>query len=90
MGFLAGIVCVSRIFSAILKSHKTTAFFTVIGLAFGSIASMFLNTDVYALYVQWADQEAVPLVTVLIALLLLAVGFVGSFLLTKYELSREE
>ena len=90
VGFLAGIVCVSRIFSAILKNHKITAFFTVIGLAFGSIASMFLNTDFYALYVQWAEQGAIPIVTVLIALLLLAVGFVGSFLLTKYELSREE
>ncbi len=89
IGFLVGIVCVSRIFSAILKNHKVTAFFMVIGLAFGSIASMFLNTDVYALYTEWAANGAVPLPTVAVALVLLIIGFTGSFLLTKYELSRE-
>lgn len=89
IGFLVGIVCVSRIFSAILKNHKVTAFFTVIGLAFGSIASMFLNTDVYALYTEWAANGAIPLPTVAFALVLLIIGFTGSFLLTKYELSRE-
>ena len=89
IGFLIGIVCVSRIFSAILKKHKTTAFFAVIGLAFGSIASMFLNTDVYTLYTDWA-ATTVPLGIVGISLILLAIGFVGSFLLTKYELSRDD
>ena len=89
VGFLVGIVCVSRVFSAILKKHKTTAFFAVIGLAFGSIASMFLNTDVYSLYTDWA-QTSVPLGVVGISVILLAVGFVGSFLLTKYELSGEK
>ena len=89
VGFLVGIVCVSRVFSAILKKHKTTAFFAVIGLAFGSIASMFLNTDVYSLYTDWA-QTSVPWGVVGISVILLAVGFVGSFLLTKYELSGEK
>ena len=86
LGFVAGIVCVSRIFSAILKKHKTTAFFMVIGLSFGSTASMFLNTDVYTVYVDWA-ANGVSVPTVIISAVLLAVGFVGSFLLTKYELS---
>ncbi len=88
VGFLVGIVCVSKIFSAILAKHKATAFFMVIGLAFGSIASMFLNSDIYALYVLWA-QVGVPLIDVAVGLVLLAVGFVGSLLLTKYELSEK-
>ncbi len=88
VGFLVGIVCVSRVFSAIIEKNKTAAFFTVIGLAFGSIASMFLNTDVYALYTQWAS-DGVPVITVVISAVLLAIGFVCSFLLTKYELSRD-
>ncbi len=89
IGFLVGIVCVSRLFSAILAKHKVTAFFMVIGLAFGSIASMFLNSDIYALYTLWASTS-VPLIEVAIGLVLLASGFVGSLLLTRYELSREE
>ncbi len=89
LGFAVGIICVSRIFSAILKKHKITAFFTVIGLSFGSIASMFLNTDVYAVYTSWRIN-GVSAPTVIISAALLAIGFTGSFLLTKYELSHNE
>jgi uncharacterized membrane protein len=86
VGFVVGIVCVSRVFSWILAKYKATAFFMVVGLAFGSIASMFLNSDVYALYTEWA-QTSVPLVDIAVSLVLLALGFAGSFMLTKYELS---
>lgn len=89
VGFLVGIVCVSRIFSAIISKHKSTAFFMVVGLAFGSIASMLLNSDVYALYTLWA-QTSIPVGDIVVALVLLAVGFVGSFLLTRYELSKDQ
>ena len=89
IGFLAGIVCVSRIFSAIIAKHKVSAFFMIIGLAFGSIASMLLNSDVYALYVSWAES-GIPASTVIIAAALLVVGFIGSFFLTKYELSEQD
>lgn len=88
IGFLAGIVCVSRVFSAIIAKNKGAAFFAVVGLAFGSIASMFLNSDVYALYTTWA-QSGIPVVTVIISAVLLVIGFICSWLLTKYELSRE-
>ena len=89
IGFVCGIVVVSRIFSAILKKHKTTAFFAVIGLSFGSIASMFINTDVFAVYGEWA-KSGIPLPTVLIAAALLALGFALSFFLTRYELSHTQ
>ena len=89
IGFVCGIVVVSRIFSAILKKHKTTAFFAVIGLSFGSIASMFINTDVFAVYGEWA-KGGIPLPTVLIAAALLALGFALSFFLTRYELSHTQ
>jgi uncharacterized membrane protein len=90
IGFLAGIVCVSRLFSAILSKHKITAFFMVIGLSFGSIASMFLHTDVYAVYTEWMTSNSVPWGTVAIAAVLLVVGYIGSLALTKYELSHSK
>ena len=90
IGFLCGIVCVSRLFSAILKNHKTTAFFMVIGLSFGSIASMFLNTDVYSVYTSWYAAGAAPISTILISATLLLLGFIASFALTRYELSHSE
>ena len=88
-GFVCGIIIVSKIFSAILKKHKTTAFFAVIGLSFGSIASMFINTDVFAVYGEWAES-GIPLPTAVIAAALLAIGFALSFALTKYELKNNK
>ena len=87
LGFLVGLVSISKAFSTILAKHKITAFYMIIGLAFGSIASMFLNSDVYALYCDWA-ASSVPVTDVLIGIILLIVGFAVSYALTKYELSR--
>ncbi len=87
IGFVVGLVSISKVFSAILAKHKITAFYMIIGLAFGSIASMFLNTDIYELYGEWA-ATSIPLPTFIIGIALLAVGFVLSFALTKYELSK--
>ncbi len=89
IGFLVGLVSISKLFSAILENHKVTAFFCVIGLAFGSIISMFLNSDVYTLYTEWA-REGIPIADVIVGIVLLAVGFIGSLMLTRYELSKEE
>ncbi len=87
IGFIVGLVSMSKLFSSILSKHKHTAFFAVTGLSFGSIASMFVNTDMYALYVSWAEANALPVADVVIGGVLLVLGFAVSFLLTKYELS---
>ncbi len=90
VGFLVGIVGISKLFSAILKNHRATAFFCVIGLAFGSIVSMFLNSDVYELYALWAKATGLPWADIIAGIILLISGFIGSLLLTKYELSKED
>lgn len=86
-GFLCGIVLISRIFSKILEKHRLTTFFLVVGLSLGSILSMFLNPDMWEIYTAWAGGKN-PLVDVISGAVLAAVGFVCSFLLTKYELKR--
>ncbi len=90
VGFLAGLVGISRMFSAILKNHKGTAFFCVIGLAFGSIISMFLNSDVYELYSLWAKATSLPWADIIAGIILLIAGLIGSLLLTRYELSKNQ
>ena len=50
---------------------------------------MFINTDVFAVYGEWA-QNGIPLPTMLIAVALLACGFALSFALTKYELKNNK
>ena len=65
-----------------------SAFFLVVGLSLGSIASMFLNPDMWEIYTAWAGGKAF-FGDVISGAVLGAVGFIASFLLTKYELKRE-
>lgn len=87
IGFLSGLVIISRIFSVILKNHKTTAFYLVTGLSFGSIISMFINPDMATVYSLW---NGFPFSDAIIGALLLVLGGALSFLLTKYELGRSK
>ena len=86
-GFLAGIVMISRIFSKILEKHRISAFFLVVGLSLGSIASMFLNPDMWEIYMSWAGGKD-PALDIVSGAILGVVGFIASFLLTRYELKR--
>lgn len=89
-GFIAGIVLISRLFSAILAKHKVTAFFMITGMSVGSIISMFINPDVYEVYVAWANGSGNPVLSIVIGVILLAPGFTLSFLLTRYELKHNK
>ena len=84
IGFLIGMVAISKAFSTLISRHKVTVFFAVTGLSFGSIASMFLNPDIVEVYVSWSETS--PVLDISIGAILLVIGFVGSFLLTRYEL----
>ena len=86
VGFIAGIVLISRLFSAILAKHKVTAFFMITGMSVGSIISMFINPDVYEVYTAWGAGNGNPILNIIIGAVVLAIGFVLSFLLTRYEL----
>ncbi len=84
-GFLAGLVLISKGFSALISKWRGGTFFFVVGLSLGSIVSMFLNPDMWTVYTEWAES-GIDITELIIGILLLAVGFVASFLLTRYEL----
>ncbi len=85
LGFLVGIVLISKLFSMVLVNHKLTAFFMISGMSVGSVISMFINPDVYDIYVLWGKGETSPTLTLIVGGVLLVVGFLLSFLLTRYE-----
>ena len=88
IGFLAGLILVSRLFSKILERFKVTAFFFITGLSLGSIVSMFINPDMVEVYQSWGNGERNPVLSVIVGVVLLAAGFVLSALLTRYELKK--
>lgn len=88
-GFAVGIVLISRLFSKLIEKRRAAAFFFVVGLSLGSILSMFLNLDMWEIYASWTDGQN-PTLQLVIGTVLLAIGFIASFLLTRYELKRKK
>jgi uncharacterized membrane protein len=88
-GFIVGLVLISRGFSALIARHRAPTFFLVVGLSFGSIASMFLNPDIWEIYLGWGRGEGI-LPDVIIGAILFVLGLVGSLALTRYELKKKQ
>ena len=87
-GFGVGLIVISKIFSKLLSWRRTGTFCFVVGLSFGSIASMFLNPDIVQVYFNWG-HGAFSVVELVIGIVLLAIGLIGSALLTRYGLIHE-
>ena len=88
-GFIVGLVLISRGFSALIARYRAPTFFLVVGLSFGSIASMFLNPDIWEIYLGWGRGEDI-LPDVIIGAILFVLGLVGSLALTRYELKKKQ
>ena len=87
-GFAVGLVVISKIFSRLIAWKRAATFSFVVGLSFGSIASMFLNPDIVQVYFNWG-HGGFSIIELLVGIVLLAVGLVGSTLLTRYGLIHE-
>lgn len=85
VGFGIGLLLLSRILSALLEKHKTTAFFMIIGLSIGSIISMFFGNDMMECYRDFGQMSAFPVGTLAVGVLLFAVGLTLAYLLVRYE-----
>ena len=84
-GFAVGLIIVSKLFSKIIAWRRAAAFYFVVGLSFGSIGSMFFNSDMAEVYYSWGNG-GFSVIELIIGIVLLAIGLIGSLLLTKYEL----
>jgi putative membrane protein len=84
-GFVIGLIIVSKLFSKIIAWRRAATFYFVVGLSFGSIGSMFFNSDMAEVYYSWGNG-GFSAVELIIGIVLLAIGLIGSLLLTKYEL----
>ncbi len=88
-GFVVGMILISRLFSKLIEKHRAATFFLVVGLSLGSIASMFFNLDMWEIYTLWVGGVN-PVLPIVIGAVLLVIGFVCSFLLTRYELKHKK
>ena len=90
IGFLLGLVLISRLFSALIKRKKAATFYLVTGLSVGSIISMFINPDMWEVYTLWGNNGGDMTVSLTIGIILLCLGLLVSFYLTRYELKNRK
>ena len=84
LGFVAGLLTISKGMSVLLKRCKAATFYCVAGLSLGSIITMFFNPEIYEVYLGWADGESFWL-DLLLGAILLAVGIVAAYMLVRIE-----
>lgn len=55
VGFIVGLLTVSKGMSVLLEKRRAPTFFTVAGMSLGSVITMFYNTDINAVYASWGS-----------------------------------
>lgn len=85
IGFLIGLVVISKLISYIFKKAKVTAFYMISGFVIGSIFAMFFNPDIYSVYLSWANGSVNYTLDLTLGIILFFVGFAIAFIFYKYE-----
>ncbi len=84
VGFVIGLVLVSKLLTKIFKKYHAPAFFVISGLSLGSIITMFFNSEVLEVYKTWTSSGIIAR-DVCLGVFLLAIGIVLAYMLVRYE-----
>ena len=88
VGFVAGLLTVSKGLDRLLAVYRAPSFFCIVGLSLGSVVTMFFNPEIFAEYQSWAAGE--PFAADLgVGLALFAVGVAASWFFVRYERKRK-
>ena len=88
VGFFAGFFLTSKFIDVALKKNRASTYQVIVGLSLGSILTMFINPEVFPIYLSWANNGIVGtagLVDIILAAPLLILGLVSSYALVRYE-----
>lgn len=87
VGFVLGLITFSKLLSKLFVRRRAATYAVILGLALGSILTMFFNSDVYAVYGAWAAGAPMALDLVLGIVLFFAAAAL-SYLFVRYERKR--
>lgn len=79
LGVLIGFFLFSKLMAWLLSKHRLISFYAILGFVVGSIPALFVNKDIWSYY----ENHGVPTWEIYVGLLLLLVGFIVTFLLTR-------
>ena len=89
VSFLLSAFFTSKLINLLLKKYKTPTYYTLIGFCAGTLVTMFINSEIYPYYSQLIVDNYFAL-HLSLALVLFAVGIVGSYLLYRYQKKKTE
>ena len=81
-GFAAGLLTFSKGLSRLIERRRAPVFYTVAGLSLGSVATMFFNPEIMAVYQSWTG---IPWAELGCGLVLMIAGGVISWLFVRFE-----
>ena len=83
VGFIAGLLTVSKLLTVILGRCRAPAFYAISGLSLGSVITMFFNAEVMEIYAGWQDGGMA--VDIAVGAALFIVGAAAAYLFVRYE-----
>ena len=90
VGFIIGMLGFSRVLTKLFARARYTTYSMIVGLSLGSILSMFCNGDTMAVYISWAEGNAVnPVLDIVLSVVLFAIGIIGAYWLVRYQRKKD-
>lgn len=83
VGFLVGIVVVSRWLNRALQKYHAPTFFAVAGMSLGSVVTMFYNPEITLYYGEWGG--AFQWWELVLGIALFVVGAAAAYMFVRYE-----
>ena len=85
LGVLVGFIILSKIMNRLITNHRIATLYVVVGFIFGSLVSIFINSQMVAYF-----QKGLPLLDCILGPILLIVGITLSTLFVIYSRKRKE
>ncbi len=88
IGAIIGVLTIAKLMRWLLARFHNQTYYGIIGFIIGSTITLFFNHEIYSYYQVWASGSYIfmPMyLEIILGVLLLAIGVVGSYLLVKYQ-----
>lgn len=85
IGFIIGLIVVSKVITFIFNKNRVNAFFMICGFVIGSIGAILFNIDIYNVYLTWANGSSNFVLDLSLGIALFIVGVATSLGFYIYE-----
>lgn len=89
VGFAVGFFLFSKLLSVAFEKARETSYSLIVGLALGSLLTMFFNAEIVKVYAEWA-VSGINVGHLILGIFLLAVGVVGAYLLVRIQRKHDQ